>query len=70
MRSDRNVSTISHLKPEKRSNTELPCFGLKPEASADTSSCCFRSNDTTGNVSDHQTFLSLIWQNLPCHRLG
>ena len=70
MRSARNVSTISQLKSEKRSNTELPRFGFTPEVSADTSSCCFRSNDTTGNVSDHQTFLSLIWQNLPYHRLG
>ena len=70
MHSARNVSTISQLKSEKRSNTELPHFGLKPEVSAETFSCCFRSNDTTGNVSDDQTFLSLIWQNLPCHRLG
>ena len=73
MRSVRNVSTISQLKPEKRSNMlsiRIPRFGLKPEVSADTSSCYFRSNYTTRNVSDHHTFLPLIWQNLPYHRLG
>ena len=70
MRSARNVSTISQQKSDKRSNTELSRFRLKPEVSADISFCCFCSNDTTGNVSDHQTFLFLIWQNLPYHRLG
>ena len=70
MRSARNVSTISQRKSDKRSNTELSRFRLKPEVSADISFCCFCSNDTTGNVSDHQTFLFLIWQNLPYHRLG
>ena len=64
------ISTISQLKSEKLSNTELPHSCLKPEVSADTSSCCFCSNDTTGNVSDHQMFLSLFWQNLPYHGLG
>ena len=70
MRSARHVSTISQRKSDKRSNTELSRFRLKPEVSADISFCCFCSNDATGNVSDHQTFLSLIWQNLPYHRLG
>ena len=46
------------------------CFCWKPEVSADTSSCCFRSNNTTGNVNDHQTFLSLICPNLPYRGLG
>ena len=69
MRSARNVSTISQRKSDKRSNTELSRFRLKPEVSADISFCCFCSNDTTGNVSDHHTFVSIL-QNLPYHRLG
>ena len=71
MRSARNESMISQMKSEKWCDTEppLPRFRLKPEVSADTPSCCFRSNDTTGNVRDHQNFMSLIWHNLPYHGL-
>ena len=58
------------MKPEKRCNTESRHFCLKSEVSTDTSSSCFCSNDITGVVGDHQTFLSLIWYNLPCHGLG
>ena len=72
MRSARNVSTISQVKLDWRNDVILPPFHfrLKPEVSADTSSCCFCSNDTTGNITDHQSFLSLIWRNLPHHGLG
>ena len=72
MRSARNVSTISQVKLDWRNDVILPPFHfrLKPEVSADSSSCCFCSNDTTGNITDHQSFLSLIWHNLPHHGLG
>ena len=76
MRSAHNVSTISQMKLDWRNDVMLPpppfifVFSFSPEVSADTFSCSFGSNDTTGNVSDHQSFLSLIWHNLPYHGLG
>ena len=76
MRSAHNVSTISQMKLDWRNDVILPpppfifVFSFSPEVSADTFSCSFGSNDTTGNVSDHQSFLSLIWHNLPYHGLG